>query len=105
MSSPSSNPFYRTIEQLRRGVTAVSSQRNVRRTTELVTASPRDMPRRDSSLRHEMTHGDKRALAIDGCEQIVERFGQRRMGEDAVPQRGVGELRHHRDLDGRHDLT
>src|SRR5262245_25446290 len=38
-------------------------------------------------------------------QQVVERFGQRRVREDSVFQNGVRQLAHHRDLDHRHNLT
>src|SRR5215213_8150048 len=45
------------------------------------------------------------SLADDLTEEVVERFGQGRVGKDAVGEIGRGETALHRELDHRHQLT
>src|SRR5829696_8623910 len=45
------------------------------------------------------------AFSLEGVEQIIERLGQGRMGEDSVLESGIGKLTQHGDFDHSHDLA
>src|SRR5215211_3060808 len=58
-------------------------------------------PPEDNRRRAEpsLTGSGRSPLSVYGGEQGVERLGERRVGEDAVPQGGVGNFAHHGYLD------
>ena len=46
-----------------------------------------------------------RSSSAEPHEEIIEGFCERGVGEDTVPDRSVGNLTHHGDLQDRHDLA
>jgi hypothetical protein len=46
-----------------------------------------------------------RILVDEVIEEIIQRLGERGVGENGVFQEGVGQISHHRELNLRHDLA